>query len=89
MNIYLPHGKSRGSGVFGNAASAEHTITSEEDYRHHIDYVYINPLKHGLITQVKDWPYSSFHRDVKNGLYPQDWASVTVADTKRKPKGPD
>jgi len=48
----------------------EQTIKSDEDYRHHIDYVHINQLKHGLVAQVKDWPYSSFHNYVKKGLYP-------------------
>ena len=51
----------------------EHTIFSEEDYRAHVDYVYINPLKHGLVSRVRDWPYSSFHRDVRAGVYPEDW----------------
>ena len=58
----------------------EHTIISEQDYQHHIDYVYINPLKHGLVRQVKDWPYSSFHRDVKDGLYPEDWAGINLLE---------
>ncbi len=51
----------------------EHTIKSDEDYRNHIDYVHINPLKHSLITQVKDWPYSSFHGYVKKGIYHENW----------------
>ena len=42
----------------------EHTIRDELDYQHHINYVYINPLKHELVTRVVDWPFSSFHRDV-------------------------
>ncbi len=40
-------------------------------YRHHIDY--LNPLKHGLVTRITDWPYSSFHRAVRVGVYPSDW----------------
>lgn len=51
----------------------EHTIRSEADFKHHIYYVYINPLKHGLVTRVVDWPFSSFHRDVELGLYVADW----------------
>ena len=51
----------------------EHTIKSEADYRHHIDYVHVNPLKHGLVNRVKDWPYSSFHRYVQRGLYDENW----------------
>lgn len=56
----------------------EHTIRDDRDYAAHVDYVYVNPLKHGWVTQVKDWPYSSFHRDVRRGLYVADWAGVDV-----------
>ncbi len=54
----------------------EHTIKNEKDYRHHIDYVHVNPLKHGLVTQVKDWPFSSFHLAVNRGLYDVNWCGV-------------
>jgi putative transposase len=37
-------------------------------------YCYINPVKHGLVARVRDWPHSSFHRDVRAGIFPQDWA---------------
>jgi len=39
-----------------------------------VDYVHINPLKHGLVKQVKDWPYSTFHRGASQGIYPINWA---------------
>jgi putative transposase len=52
----------------------EHTIRDENDFARHIDYIHINPLKHGLVSRVQDWPYSSFHRMVKLGIYPEDWA---------------
>jgi putative transposase len=55
----------------------EHLVRDEDDFRRHVDYVHINPLKHGLVQQVKDWPYSSFHRDVRVGLYPAEWAGNT------------
>ena len=54
----------------------EHRVRDERDYAAHMDYVYINPLKHRLVQRVRDWPYSSFHRDVRNGVYPGDWAGV-------------
>lgn len=54
----------------------EHQIRNDEDFRRHVDYVYVNPLKHGLARRVRDWPYSSFHRDVTAGLYPLDWAGA-------------
>jgi putative transposase len=59
----------------------EHLIRNDGDYERHVDYVYVNPLKHGLVTRVRDWPYSSFHRDVRRGRYPIDWcgdATVSI-----------
>ncbi|MEL0611519.1 REP-associated tyrosine transposase [Marinomonas arenicola] len=47
----------------------EHEIQSEEDLEAHIHYVYFNPVKHGYVTSIQDWPYSSVHRDVKRGVY--------------------
>ena len=52
----------------------EHLIRDEADFQAHVDYVHINPQKHGLVEQVKDWPYSTFHRWVERGAYPADWA---------------
>ncbi|WP_454551510.1 REP-associated tyrosine transposase, partial [Klebsiella pneumoniae] len=52
----------------------EHAIRDEDDYRRHVDYIHINPLKHGWVTRVIDWPFSTFHRDVQRGLYPPNWA---------------
>jgi putative transposase len=51
----------------------EHTIRDEDDFGRHIDYVHINPVKHGLVERVRDWQYSSFHRMVQLGIYPEDW----------------
>jgi putative transposase len=34
------------------------------NYRH-VEYCNINPLKHGLVRRVADWPHSSFHRGVR------------------------
>ena len=52
----------------------EHTIRDEADFAAHVDYVHINPVKHGLVNRVADWPYSTFHRLVGHGVYPVDWA---------------
>ncbi|HEX5637400.1 MAG TPA: transposase, partial [Gammaproteobacteria bacterium] len=55
----------------------EHIIRDELDYQRHVDYIHYNPVKHGYCSQVKDWPYSSFHRFVTAGLYPEDWAGIS------------
>jgi putative transposase len=52
----------------------EHLIRDEVDYARHVEYCYINPVKHGLVSRVRDWPHSSFHRDVRHGIFPIDWA---------------
>ena len=52
----------------------EHLIRDEADFKAHMDYIHINPVKHGYVTQVKDWPYSSFHGLVAAGIYSTDWA---------------
>jgi putative transposase len=52
----------------------EHTLRNEEDFMRHLDYIHFNPVKHGLVVRVKDWPYSSFHRMVRLGIYAEDWA---------------
>jgi len=58
----------------------EHRIRDEDDYRAHMDYVHINPVRHGLVPSVRDWPYSTFHRLVERGVYPADWAGSVAAD---------
>jgi putative transposase len=53
----------------------EHTVRDERDLRRCVDYVHVNPLKHGLVDRVPDWPWSSFHRYVRLGEYSSDWGS--------------
>jgi len=59
----------------------EHTIWDEWDYRRHVDYVHINPVKHGLVTRVVDWPFSSFHRALAQGHYTADWSDHALLDS--------
>lgn len=51
----------------------EHLIRDDDDYAKHMDYMHFNPVKHGLVNQVIDWPHSSFLRYVKQGVYGADW----------------
>jgi putative transposase len=45
----------------------EHAIRDEEDFRRHVDYIHFNPVKHGYVQKVADWPYSSFGYQLKPG----------------------
>jgi len=65
--------KARGERGIWQRRFWEHLIRDEADYARHVEYCYINPLKHRLVWRVRDWPYSSFHRDVRAGLFPADW----------------
>lgn len=58
----------------------EHQIRDEADLHRHMDYLHMNPVKHGYCTQASAWPYSSLHRLIAEGLYPADWA-IAAADT--------
>jgi putative transposase len=54
----------------------EHTIRDEEDLDRCVDYIHWNPCKHRLVTHVRDWPWSSFHRFVADGWYHADWGRI-------------
>lgn len=54
----------------------EHQIRDETDFYHHVNYIHYNPVKHRLVQQVTDWPYSSVHRYIKDGILPKDWGGV-------------
>ena len=58
----------------------EHTIRDERDFEAHVDYIHYNAVKHGHAKAPRDWPYSSFHRYVRNGLLPPDWAVTSDLD---------
>jgi len=52
----------------------EHVIRDDRDFERHIDYLHWNPVKHGWVSRVQDWPHSSFHAYVNRGIYPENWA---------------
>ena len=59
----------------------EHQIRDENDFERHMDYIHFNPVKHGYVQQVRDWPHSTFHRYVREGAYAMDWGgSVDLAN---------
>jgi putative transposase len=51
----------------------EHAIRDDADLARHVDYIHFNPVKHGYVTKARDWPPSSFHRYVAEGILPPDW----------------
>jgi len=53
----------------------EHQVRDDEDFKHHMDYIHYNPVKHGLSRSPAEWPFSTIHRLITQGVYPQNWAS--------------
>ena len=51
----------------------EHAIRDDRDLERHVDYIHFNPVKHGYVSRVADWPHSTFHRYVERGILPADW----------------
>ncbi len=66
--------RSRGERGIWQRRFWEHMIRDERDFARHFDYIHWNPVKHGWVKRVRDWPHSSFHAYVRRGLYSLDWA---------------
>jgi putative transposase len=54
----------------------EHRIRDDADLEAHVHYVHYNPVKHGLVRQVADWPHSSFQRWLRAGRLPASWGTA-------------
>jgi putative transposase len=49
----------------------DHLIRDEEDYYQHLNYIHYNPVKHGYVKNVFDYPHSSI-TNFKD-LYSDNW----------------
>ena len=58
----------------------EHTIEDGDELIRCVDYIHWNPVKHGYVKRVRDYPWSSFHRFVQSGDYDLDWGNGEVID---------
>ena len=47
----------------------EHQIRDENDLQRHFDYIHYNPIKHGLVRRIEDWPWSTYHKYAQEGFY--------------------
>jgi putative transposase len=56
----------------------EHCIRDDRDLHRHLDYLHYNPVKHGYVPCARDWPWSSFHRYVRAGVYTEDWGCAEL-----------
>lgn len=61
----------------------EHVIRDEDDFANHVDYIHFNPVKHGHVNRPVDWPYSSIHKFIREGVVSHDWGCADNFDDMR------
>lgn len=49
----------------------EHFLRDDRDLANHINYIHYNPVKHGWVEKPEDWEYSSIHKFIREGVYPE------------------
>jgi putative transposase len=79
----IPHGErlsasraARGERGIWQRRYWEHVIRDERDMQNHIEYCWYNPVKHGHVKNVEDWPFSTFHRDHRDAPKPGDFECI-------------
>ncbi len=53
----------------------EHLIRDEKDFKAHLDYIHINPVKHRLVARPGDWPHSTFGIWLAREAYEPWWGA--------------
>jgi len=70
----------------------EHAIRDSGDLERHVNYIHGNPVKHGLVADIDDWPHSSWHRwerEYTTSLppMPEDWSPAGERAASQESKG--
>lgn len=63
--------KHKEPGAVWQSSFWDHVIRDEDDFRRHLDYIHLNSVKHGYVTNPFDWPHSSIMKF--KGLYSDGW----------------
>ena len=61
----------------------EHAIRDERDLEAHVNYIHWNPVKHGHVADVDEWPYSSWHRfrrETGLSFDPEAWKDMSFGE---------
>ena len=51
----------------------EHLIRGEGDRQRHVDYIHLNPVKHGLVDDPRAWAWSSIRCFIRRGWLDPAW----------------
>lgn len=92
---YLASGKREAAVTSGQAAKGlrgvwqqrfwEHSISDYDDFARHMNYIHFNPVRHGLATCPHGWPWSTFAKWVRAGVYRFDWLCGCKGGTRAAP----
>lgn len=58
---------------FWQKSFMDHVIRDVDDLNHHLDYIHLNPVRHGYVRGPGEWQLSSFAAWVERGAYNDDW----------------
>ena len=58
----------------------EHLVRDDRDFGDHLDYIHLNPVRHGFVSSPSEWPHSSFSKWVERGVYEPNWGSGEKAE---------
>jgi len=77
-------GRKRERGVW-QSRYWEHLIRDGEDLDRHVDYIHFSPVKHGLVDEPDDWPYSTYKEWKKEvgrpiNIPPQEWEPLHLGE---------
>ncbi len=60
----------------------DHHIRDQEDMNKHVDYIHLNPVKHGLVADPFEWKYSTIEEFRLAGMHGRDWGQIEVPTMK-------
>lgn len=69
----------RGQATLWQRRFWDHIVRDQDDLNRHLDYIHVNPVKHGYAKRPLDYPFSSMRNYVERGVYPPDWAGDSLA----------
>jgi putative transposase len=54
----------------------ERCLRDEADFEDHVRYCWANPVRHRYVERASEWPYSSIHRDIREGRVEAEWSGM-------------
>ena len=65
----------------------EHLLRDDIDFFDHLDYIHLNPVRHGLAAAPGAWVHSTFEHWVARGVYEPHWGTDEMPELPDWAKG--